>query len=215
MIAGWPRMPSPGRRPSSTSGSPARNLQHLTRQCALTARAAPPQELEDAENDWRSASASYDDAVQQVRHLIANAIASKVALSQAEQTLKDMIIRVPVPQADPPSLTRTSPLSYGMTRRQVSEGQMIKEGEAVAELVIEDPIRLWSQVPEQYSEDVRVGQRVRLTTRAHPGVAIEGKVARINPSVDSCEPHLPGRDPGPQRTRAAPPRRLRQSLDHH
>ena len=62
---------------------------------------------------------------------------------------------------------------------------MIKEGEAVAELVIEDPIRLWSQVPEQYAEDVRVGQRVRLSTRAHPGMAFEGKVARINPSVDS------------------------------
>ena len=30
-----------------------------------------------------------------------------------------------------------------------------------------------------------VGQRVRLSTRAHPGVFIEGKVARINPSVDS------------------------------
>jgi membrane fusion protein, multidrug efflux system len=161
-------------------------LQHLTRQRALTQRGAgTPQELDDAENDWQSAAANYDDVVQQARTTIANAVASKVALSQAEQTLKDMIIRVPVPKLLPPSLTRTSPLSYGVTRRQVSEGQMIKEGEAVAELVIEDPIRLWSQVPEQYSEDVRVGQRVRLTTRAHPGVAIEGKVARINPSVDS------------------------------
>ena len=37
-----------------------------------------------------------------------------------------------------------------MTKRQVSEGQILKEGEAVAELVIEDPLRLWSQVPEQY-----------------------------------------------------------------
>ena len=63
---------------------------------------------------------------------------------------------------------------------------MIKEGEAVAELVIEDPIRLWSQVPEQYEGDVRVGQRVRVSTRAHPGVAFEGKIARINPSVDSA-----------------------------
>jgi membrane fusion protein (multidrug efflux system) len=161
--------------------------QHLTRQRALTQRSAgTPQELEDAENDWRSAAASYDEAVQQARTVIANAVASKVALSQAEQTLKDMIIRVPIPKLLPPSLTRTSALSYGMTRRQVSEGQMIKEGEAVAELVIEDPIRLWSQVPEQYSEDVRVGQRVRLSTRAHPGVAIEGKVARINPSVDTA-----------------------------
>jgi membrane fusion protein (multidrug efflux system) len=63
---------------------------------------------------------------------------------------------------------------------------MIKEGEAIAELVIEDPIRMWSQVPEQYAEDVELGQSVRLTTRAHPGVAIEGKIARINPSVETA-----------------------------
>ena len=108
--------------------------------------------------------------------MIANAVASKVALNQAEQTIKDLVIRASVPKLLPPSLMGTSTLSYGVTRRQVSEGQMIKEGEAVVELVIEDPIRLWSQVPEQYSEDVRVGQRVRLSTRAHPGLAIEGKV---------------------------------------
>jgi membrane fusion protein, multidrug efflux system len=163
-----------------------KTLQYLTRQRALTHRGAgTPQELDDAENDWQTAAASFDDAVQTARTVIANAVASKVSLSQAQQTLKDMIIRAPVPKLVPPSLTRTSPLSYGVTRRQVSEGQMIKEGEAVAELVVEDPIRLWSQVPEQYSEDVRVGQRVRLSTRAHPGLAIDGKVARINPSVDS------------------------------
>jgi membrane fusion protein, multidrug efflux system len=160
--------------------------QHLTRQRALTLRGAgTPQELEDAETDWRTAVASHDDAIQIARTVIANAVASKVALSQAEQTMKDMIIRAPMPKLLPHGVNRTGPLSYGMTKRQASEGQMIKEGEAVAELVIEDPIRLWSQVPEQYSEDVRVGQRVRLSTRAHPGVAIDGMVARINPSVDT------------------------------
>ena len=160
--------------------------QYLTRQRALTQRGAgTPQDLDDAENDWRTAAAGYDSAVQTARNVVANAFAAKVALSQAEQTLNDMVIRAPVPKLIPRSITRTSRLSYGITKRQVSEGQMIKEGEAVVELVIEDPIRLWSQVPEQYSEDVRVGQRVRLSTRAHPGVPIEGKVARINPSVDS------------------------------
>jgi membrane fusion protein, multidrug efflux system len=164
-----------------------RAQQHLTRQRALTQRGAgTPQELEDAETDWRTAAANYDDAVQSARTVIANAIASKVSLSQAGQTLLDMTIRAPTPKLIPPSLTRTSVLSYGLTKRQVSEGQMIKEGESIAELVIEDPIRLWSQVPEQYAEDVQLGQRVRLTTRAHPGVAIEGKIARINPAVETA-----------------------------
>ncbi len=164
-----------------------RAQQHLSRQRALTARGAgTPQELEDSETDWKTAAANYDDAVQSARTVIANAIASKVSLNQAGQTLLDMTIRAPTPRHIPPGLNRTSVLSYGITKRQVSEGQMIKEGEAIAELVIEDPIRLWSQVPEQYADDVRLGQRVRLTTRAHPGVAIEGKIARINPSVETA-----------------------------
>jgi len=162
-------------------------LQNLGRQRALTQRGAgTPQELDDAVNELRTAAANYDDAIQAARTAIANAVASKVALSQAEQTLKDMTIRAPLPKLLPPGLNRTRALAYGMTRRQVSEGQMLKEGEAVAELVIEDPIRLWSQVPEQYAEDVHVGQRVRLSTRALPGVTIEGKVTRINPAVDSA-----------------------------
>jgi multidrug efflux pump subunit AcrA (membrane-fusion protein) len=159
---------------------------NLSRQRALTQRGAgTPQELDDAENELRTATANYLDAIQTSRTVIANAIATKVALSQAEQTLRDMTIRTPTPKLLPPSLNRTSPLSYGMTKRQVSEGQMIKEGEAVAELVVEDPIRLWSQVPEQYGEDVRIGERVRVTTRARPGMAFEGKVVRINPAVEA------------------------------
>ena len=189
---------------------------NLTRQRALTQRGAgTPQELEDAENDWRTAAASYDDAVQAARTVIANAVASKVALSQAEQTLKDMIIRAPVPKLLPPSLTRTSPLSYGMTKRQVSEGQMIKEGEAVAELVIEDPIRLWSQVPEQYSEDVRSRPAGAALDTRPPGRGHRGQGRAHQPLGRLVEPHVPGRDAGSQRTRAAPARRLRQGLDHH
>jgi membrane fusion protein, multidrug efflux system len=160
---------------------------NLARQRALTQRnAGSPQELDDAENELRTAVANYNDAVQTARTVIASAIATKVSLSQAEQTLTDMTIRVPTPKRPPPGLNRTSKLAYALTKRQVSEGQMIKEGDAVAELVIEDPIRLWSQVPEQYEGEVHRGQRVRVYTRAHPGIAFLGTVARINPSVDSA-----------------------------
>jgi multidrug efflux pump subunit AcrA (membrane-fusion protein) len=160
---------------------------NLARQRALTQRGAgTPQELDDAENEVRTASANLNDAIQTARTVIASAVATKVSLNQAEQTLTDMTIRVPTPKRAPPGLNRTSKLAYAMTKRQVSEGQMIKEGEAVAELVIEDPIRLWSQVPEQYEGNVRPGQRVRVWTRAHPGVAFEGTITRINPAVDSA-----------------------------
>jgi RND family efflux transporter MFP subunit len=116
--------------------------------------------------------------------VIADAVSAKVELSKAEQTLREMTIRAPQPRLLPPSLGRTSRITYGITRRQVSEGQILKEGEAVAEMVIEDPLRLWTQVPEQHSDEVRVGQLVRLSARSHRGMTFEGRVSRISPSVD-------------------------------
>jgi membrane fusion protein, multidrug efflux system len=159
--------------------------QNLARQRALTKRGAgTTQELEDAENESRTAAAAYENAIGAARTVIADAVMAKVQLSKAEQTLHDMTIRAPQPRHLPPSMSRTSRITYGITKRQVSEGQIIKEGDAVAEMVIEDPLRLWTQVPEQFSDEVRVGQSVRITTRAHPEMTFEGRVARISPSVD-------------------------------
>ena len=158
---------------------------NLARQRTLTQRGAgTTQELDDAENEYRTAVASYENAITTARTVIADAFAARVALNQAEQSLKDMTVRAPQPRHLPPVKTSTGRISYGLTKREVSEGQILKEGEAVAELVIEDPLRLWTQVPELHVDAVRVGQLVRVSTRAHPDMVFEGRVARISPSVD-------------------------------
>jgi RND family efflux transporter MFP subunit len=159
--------------------------QNLARQRTLTQRGAGTnQELENAENEYRTTVASYENAIVTARTVIADAVAARVALNKAEQSLVDMTIRAPQPNYLPPAVTSSGRINYGMTRRQVSEGQILKEGEAVAELVIEDPLRLWTQVPEHHVDAVRVGQLVRVKTRAQPGMTFEGRVARISPSVD-------------------------------
>lgn len=159
--------------------------QNLARQRTLTQRGAgTAQEQEDAENEYRTAVASYENAILTARTIIADAYSAHVALIKAEQSLKDMTVRAPEPRLPPPSGASSGKVRYALTRREVSEGQILKEGEAVADLVIEDPLRLWSRVPEIYVESVRVGQLVRLTTRAHPDMSFEGRVARISPSVD-------------------------------
>ncbi len=159
--------------------------QNLARQRALTQRGAgTTQEQDDAENEYRTAVASYENAFSVARTTIADAFAARVALNKAEQSLKDMTIRAPQPRHTPPANTSSARINYALNKRQVSEGQILKEGEAVAELVIEDPLRLWTQVPEDYADAVRVGQPVRVSTRAQPGMTFEGRVVRISPSVD-------------------------------
>lgn len=158
---------------------------NLARQRTLTQRGAgTTQELDDAENEYRTTVASYENAIATARTIIADAVAARVALNKAEQSLKDMTIRAPEPRHLPPVKSTTGRIRYGVTKRQVSEGQILKQGEAVAELVIEDPLRLWTQVPEHHADAVRVGQLVRISTRAHPDMTFEGHIARISPSVD-------------------------------
>ena len=62
---------------------------------------------------------------------------------------------------------------------------MVKEGDALFELIIEKPLRLWANVPERFTPEVAVGQEVKLTVSSRPDEVFVGKVARINPSVDS------------------------------
>jgi membrane fusion protein, multidrug efflux system len=94
-----------------------------------------------------------------------------------------MTIRVPQPRRPRPGAGDAT--SYAVSKRSASEGQMLKEGEAVADLVIENPLRLWTSVSEKFAADVKVGQDVRIAVASYPGRTFEGKVARINPSVDT------------------------------
>jgi multidrug efflux pump subunit AcrA (membrane-fusion protein) len=160
-------------------------LHNLNRQRALSRKgASTAQELEDSENEYRSASASYENARATARNVIASAVANRVALNQANAALADMIIRVPKPELKPPVPGPAESVVYAVTKRLVSEGQMVKEGEAVCELIIENPLRLWTSVPECYAERVRVGQQVRIEVASGSDLAFQGKVVRINPSVD-------------------------------
>ena len=96
---------------------------NLTRQRTLTQRGAgTTQELDDAENDYRTAVASYENAITTARTVIADAFAARVALNQAEQSLKDMTVRAPQPRHLPPVKTSTGRISYGMTKRDGLRG---------------------------------------------------------------------------------------------
>jgi multidrug efflux pump subunit AcrA (membrane-fusion protein) len=162
-------------------------LHNLNRQRALGKKgASTQQELEDYENEYRSASAAYDNAKITAQNVIAMAIANRVAFEQARQTLKDMTIRVPQPVKVHPGTSQADAIVYAVTKKSVSEGQFVKEGEAVCELVIDNPLRLWTNVPERYAEQVAIGQPVRISVSSHPELAFAGKVVRINPSVDAA-----------------------------
>lgn len=160
--------------------------QNLARQRKLSQKGAgTAQELEDQESDYRSSIAAYDNAKSTARNVIAMALANRVARDQADQQVKDLTILTPSPQEPPPTKSDARDVVYAISLRSVSEGQMIREGDPVMDMVIENPLRLRANVPERYSDRIQVGQAVRISVASHPGRTFEGKVSRINPTVEA------------------------------
>jgi RND family efflux transporter MFP subunit len=145
--------------------------------------AASKEELQNFENDYRAAKAARDNAIATARNIIATAVASKVALDVAEEALRDMTIKAPEPSTLPEGMQR-SQLTYGVAKRSVAEGQILRDGDPVYELVIENPLRLWTNVPERYAAEVQEGQDVRIQVAAYPNDVFHGRVTRVNPAVD-------------------------------
>lgn len=161
-----------------------RALLYLSRERALrTKGAGAQQDLDNAENDAHSYEAAYSNSILTAESTLASAQAARVALDLARQERIDMEIRAPLPSVLPPGVTE--PPVYAVVKRRVAEGQMLKAGDPVIELVIENPLRLWVNVPERYQTDIRTGQPVRVQVASYPNEEFAGSVTRINPSVDS------------------------------
>lgn len=160
-----------------------RTKQNLVREKSLNARGAgTSQDFQNAENDQKGAETALEIAMLNAQSTLANALASKITLELARQARVDMEIHAPIPSKQPPG--HDGPVLFAVAKRSVSEGQMVREGEAVLQLVIEDPLRLWTNVPERFSSEIELGQEVRIHVGSQPNETFLGKVARINPSVD-------------------------------
>jgi membrane fusion protein (multidrug efflux system) len=160
-----------------------RAKQNLARERSLLQRnAGALQDFQNCENDERSAEAALANTILTAQSTLANAQTFRVAIDVARQRRSEMEICAPIPSAPPEGITGDA--SYAIARRHVSEGQMLKAGDPIDDLVIERPLRLWATVPERHCVDVQIGQPVGLTVASHPGTIFEGKVSRINPRVD-------------------------------
>ncbi|RUL87731.1 efflux RND transporter periplasmic adaptor subunit [Tautonia sociabilis] len=157
----------------------------LNRQRQLAQRGAGTvQELQDAESEHRIALAALDNAIVTARTVVANALSSHVSLQQAEEALHEMTIAAPTPSALPPGVPEVGQVRYAIRRRHVSEGQLIRPGDSVFDLILEHPLRLRASVPERFVAEVAEGQPVTLSVAAFPGRSFDGTVSRINPAVD-------------------------------
>lgn len=135
------------------------------------------QDYADAKTNAEVARAAWDVAVLNARSILAEIRSRQADLAIAERRLADATVRAPQPVADGPAHR------YGVSARQVSVGEYVKEGTALFQVVADDPIRYRAAVPERYLAEVKLEQPTTVRVEAYPD-AFRGIVKRINPQVD-------------------------------
>ena len=79
-------------------------------------------------------------------------------------------------------------LTYTVAERFVSEGEIVRAAPPTKlfRLVVDSVLKMKAAVPERYASQVRPGQEVELAVESLPGRKIGGRVARVNPTVDTA-----------------------------
>jgi RND family efflux transporter MFP subunit len=105
-------------------------------------------------------------------------------LETAEQRLKYTRVQAPNPSQE--RIGQTQYVEYVVSQRLVSEGEMVRAFPSVPvfKLVIDRPLKFMATVPERHTGEVKLGQTANITVEAYPGKTFQGKVSRINPTVD-------------------------------
>lgn len=83
-----------------------------------------------------------------------------------------------------------APFSGRLGIRQVDVGQVLKEGDPIVSLQNSDPIFANFFLPQQNLAEIRIGQRIRVTSTILPKEFIEGKITATNPQVDAATRNL-------------------------
>lgn len=123
----------------------------------------------------RIAEAAYQQALESARSTYALARGRRAALALARKKVRDATI--------------TSPIRGVVAKRLVALGEFVRAGQAVAVVVMTDPLKLQAEVPERYVGRILPGMEVEISAAGSPGH--RGKVSRVGPLVSGSSRTFP------------------------
>lgn len=125
-------------------------------------------EVDTAEAEYKVALSRYQDAIEEIRNRQALLVQRRSEVELAKQQLTDMSIRAAFDGVVEEKIT--------------SPGEYLAAGAAVVRIVKMNPLRLRAEVPERESQNVKVGQEVRVSVEGDPNI-YTGRIARLSPSI--------------------------------
>jgi membrane fusion protein (multidrug efflux system) len=122
---------------------------------------------------------------QRKANLFKHAAVAKQDVDLAKATLLENEAIVAQKQVQVQDMHLTAPFTGKITNAQVSVGQYVTVGQALAILVGLDHLRVVFSVPETYLSQLQLGQTIKVGCEAFPGKTFSGMVLYIAPLVDA------------------------------
>ncbi len=172
--------------------------EHKRQQNLLSKGASSEEVFQRVETQMKVAAAALRLARQNARTILASIKHQEAVLSVAQQKLAETQVKAPVMGSTHADKTE----NFVISKKMASVGEMVRAfpSTPVFELVADDVLKLHVMVPERYLAQVKMDLTVEVTVDAYPKEVFLGKVARINPTVDSqsrsfdVEAHFPNQD---------------------
>lgn len=150
-------------------------------------QALSKEELETAEMNFAVAQANSQQTLLDSQALLATARQRQAVLETALQRLSETQVVAPgLPTGQPGTLQVKQ--EYVVSKRDIAVGEMIQtlpgNSNPVYTLVIDNPLKLVTTIPERHRAEIHSGQQVDLLVEYYPSEKFSGTVARVNPVVD-------------------------------
>ena len=88
------------------------------------------------------------------------------------------------PGEPPPTVTLTAPIGGWVTELAVAPGEPVSSDKALLAILDLSVVHARAEVPQHFADQVRKGQRVRITVSGWPGEVFESEVAHVGVEVD-------------------------------
>jgi multidrug efflux pump subunit AcrA (membrane-fusion protein) len=137
--------------------------------------------------DNEVAKATVDQVKIDAQANIAKARQQAAILDTAQQRLRDTKVEVPAPSVAVSKVARSpQEVEYAVAERMISEGEMVPHTnpKGVYRLVIDKLLKYKAAVPECYTGQIKIGQKVQIRVEAYQDKVFEGAVSRVSPTVD-------------------------------
>ena len=136
------------------------------------------QQLNLAETDQRSSSASVDSAESEIKQAKAGVIAARADFLQSQANVE-------LAKTQLSKTTLKSPVDGVVTDRKVEPGETVSNTKILLSIATPKRLRIKVDIDETNLHDIQLGQRAVIAPDAYPKLRLEGKVVEIIPAANS------------------------------